>query len=212
MAVLRWMVGGIVGGAIGVAIWVLVGYATNYEVGWIAWGIGFLVGVGVRYGAHLGSEGESAAQGVVAALLAISSILTAKYLVFELVVGSVDAAAVREMIDDESLVVAIADEIAAEAIERNQPVTWPAGITYEMASEKDHYPPAIWRQAEAQWSGLGPVEQERRRDELAANVAELVMTVARPSFTETFAFWDLLWFGLATFTAFKIGAGSYGEE
>lgn len=77
----RWILGGLLGGAAGAAIWVIVGLVTHLEVGWIAWGVGFLTGAGLRYAAYLGGDEESQLQGVLAAALAIVSVVAAKFLV-----------------------------------------------------------------------------------------------------------------------------------
>lgn len=212
MPLLRWLLGGVIGGAIGVAVWVLVGHATNHEYGWIAWGIGFLTGAGVRFGARLGDDTGSAMRGALAAGIALASIVTAKFLVFTLIVVGSYEEALRTPPDDRRLIAAVADEIAREMLARGESVNWPAGMTYEKAAVQDDYPPTVWRQAESRWSALEPDEQENRRDELLAAVVASIRETPSPEFPERFSASDLLWIGLATFTAFKLAAGSPAED
>jgi hypothetical protein len=217
MGMLRWLLGGLVGGAAGVLIWVLIGYTTHYEVGWIAWGVGFLVGLGVRFAAHLGDQEESMGQGIVAAGMAIGSIFLAKFLIYWLLVGSVDTDPIRELVgeirfDNEAMVASLADEVAEEMVQRGQTVQWPAGMTLEDASQKADYPPEVWRQAEMRWSQLGPDEQGKRTRARMELAMMLSGAANKPEFGEFFSPWDLLWFGLAMVTAYRIGVGSYGND
>src|SRR5690606_15610516 len=105
----------------------------------------------------------------------------------------------------------MADEIAAEEMDQGRPVAWPPGMDYEHASRQADYPPAIWTQAQSRWDQLGEdARQEMRRERI--ELAAMLGDVARgPSFAAMFSPWDLLWFGLATVTAFRIGVGSYSS-
>jgi hypothetical protein len=78
MGMIRGIVGGLVGGVAGAAVWVLVGFLSHYEVGWIAWAVGFLVGFGVRYSAYLGGQDASFGKGILASVIAVGAIVTAK--------------------------------------------------------------------------------------------------------------------------------------
>jgi hypothetical protein len=216
-AMIRWLLGGLIGGAIGIVIWVVVGYFTHYEVGWIAWVVGFLTGVGVRYAAYLRGEDASSAKGILASLMAIGAIFTAKFLVFTLLVGgrgdeNLHNLASQVRFDDEAMIADIASDIALEAVKRGKTIAWPSGVSPETASGRNDFPPSIWQQAQTRWNQLGPKgqqEQKRQRLMLAQTLSELGR---RPSFGEFFTPWDLLWFGLAVVTAYKVGAGTYGND
>ena len=217
MGMLRWILGGLVGGAAGIVIWVLVGYFAQYEVGWIAWAVGFLVGVGVRYGAYLGDHEEGMAQGILASVIAIGSIVTAKFLLFSILVGGTDTEGLREIVgeirfDDEAMIATIADDLAQEMTDRGQTVNWPSGMTYDEASRRADYPVKLWRQAETLWNQLGPAEQQERKRQRLMFAAALSEAASEPDFGEFFSPWDLLWFALATITAYKIGVGTYGDD
>lgn len=134
MSVVRCLVGGLIGGATGIAIWVLVGYFTHYEVGWIAWVVGFLTGVGIRYAAYLHNEEASFGKAILASLMAIGAILTAKFLVFALLVGGrgdeiLRQAANQMRFDDDAMIASIADDIADEAVKRGETIAWPPGTS-----------------------------------------------------------------------------------
>ena len=214
---LRWVVGGLLGAAAGIAIWVLVGYFTQYEVGWIAWVVGFLVGFGVRYAAYLGDEDASLGKGVFAALTAFGAILAAKFLVFTLLFGGNDGEALRALasqirFDDEAMIASLADDVASETLARGQAVAWPPGMSLEAASKREDYPPAIWQQAVVRWNQLGPNEQQKQKRERMLVAAQLASLSRGPDFGEFFSPWDLVWFGLAVITAYKIGVGTYGGD
>jgi hypothetical protein len=217
MGVLRWILGGLLGGAAGVLIWVLVGYFTHYEVGWIAWGVGLLVGVGVRYAAYLGDQEESFAQGILAAAMAIGAIFTAKFLLFSALVGGAETEGLHDVVgqmgfDDEAMIASIADEVAQEMMNQGRKLQWPPGMSYEEATHKADYPADVWRQAEARWKQLGPQGQQERKRERVMLIAALSEATSQPDFGEFFSPWDLLWFALATITAYKTGVGTYGDD
>jgi hypothetical protein len=215
MGMMRWIIGGLIGGLIGTIAWVLIGYFLHAEIGWIAWGIGLLVGIGVRYGAYQSGHDESFAQGIVAGALAIGVIVCSKYLLYTLLVGSVASSELEklkaEVVNDESMVASIASEISEERENKGIAVKWPAGLSAEDAVNKADYPADIWTEAEGQWKALSPAEQQQRKDHQSAALAAF-LEAATPPFSEMFSPWDLLWFGLATFTAFRVGIGAVGND
>ncbi len=216
LEMIRWLIGGAIGGAVGVAIWIAVGYFTQYEVGWIAWGVGFLVGVGVRYAAFLVDQEESAAQGILAAVMACGSIVFAKWVLFLMAVGGGDFEAIRAAgrnmrFDEEAMIASVADEIVEEMMTKGIEIQWPPGKSYAEASRRADYPPSIWQQAADRWHLMSQSEQEDRRSQRKI-LAQAMSELAPPSFASFFSFWDILWFGLAAVTAYKIGVGTYGGD
>ena len=217
MGMPRWILVGLAGGVVGTVIWVLVGYFAQYEVGWIAWGIGFLVGAGVRYGAYLDDQDEDSVLGIFASVVAIGSIVAAKFIIFCLLVNGADADHLRESLskvrfDDEAMIASFANEIAEERMRRGQTINWPPEATFDEAPRKADYPAELWRQAEKRWDELGNEKQQEQISELKTLVKELSEKASGPGFGEFFSPWDLLWFGLATITAYKIGTGMYGTD
>ena len=83
---LKPLIGGIVAGVAGALVWGGITYATKMEVGWIAWGVGFCVGVAVRY---LAGGAEHAGLGVMAAGIAIGSVVLGKFLAVHWLVANV---------------------------------------------------------------------------------------------------------------------------
>ena len=81
MSLFKWLLGGVSGGAIGAVIWIVVSHYLNAEVGYIAWGIGILTGMGVRMASRYDGTPPTTAQSVVAAMIAVSMVLGAKFLV-----------------------------------------------------------------------------------------------------------------------------------
>ncbi len=220
MSALKWIIGGLTGGLVGGLAWVLIGYYANYEVGYIAWGIGLLVGLGVRFMARLDDADESAAQGVVAAVIAFASVVGAKYVVFAMLFSGVAAEFEAEMVastdgtDDQGYIVNIADELIEARMEQGETIGWPAGMSLEEAYEEQDYPPAIWKEAEAKWDSLSTDEKEQKRQEQRDRLATFkdeIMGQISPSFVQTFSLFDALWLFLAVATAYKIGASSDSE-
>lgn len=218
MAFGRWLIGGLIGGLVGAAVWVAIGYYANAEVGYVAWGIGLLVGLGVRFAAASDGEEPSPVQGVLAAGIALVAILGAKYLVVDLLVNDVldgDMALMADDVGANDMIVTYADVIVDEKVEAGEALKWPEGKSVEVAEAESDYPPGIWRQAEQRWNALGEEEQqakiEQRKKELSEFGELLGDAFAREAkkqaFFASFTPFDLLWFGLALFTAFSVANG-----
>jgi len=225
MNVIKMAMGGAAAGLIGAAIWAAIGYFTGLEIGWIAWGIGMLVGIGVRVvgsqeiayfdktqrkmvRSSVGAEGPLA--GMVAAVLAVVSVLAGKYALVHLFLAA-PAASLEEYLEDDTMISAIADEVVVEYESQGRAVSWPAGVNPEEAYERADYPPEIWTAAESRWNAL----PEEERANLKKAQAELIgmalgnMEGAESAvFLSSFGVFDLLWFGLAAVTAFKLGASA----
>lgn len=214
MDALRWLIGGLIGAAIGAAIWVAVGHFTGYEVGWIAWGVGFLAGLGVR--ATAGNQ-QGAGPGATAVGMAVLAIVLAKYAVIVLAVNQAlpDLAALPA--DDPNFVIAgYADELVAQREAAGEQLKWPPGAKLAETPIEQSYPPNIWAAASRRWQALPPDEQQtamrQRRAVFAGKLEEFKGAITDQAFQESFTAFDLLWFGLAALTAFRLGSGATDEE
>jgi hypothetical protein len=215
MNFLLWVIGGAVGGLIGAAIWAAIGYSTNYEVGWIAWGIGVLAGMGVRIAA---GEADGKTPGVIAAGMAIASVLLGKFaVIYFLVQGSMGASLAQfETPSDEDMIVAMADSVVAEWEQAGKQVVWPKDVDPETASSQQEYPAIVWQEANKRWTALAVDERETRKAERAEQMQvmmdEFQSQISTAAFKSSFGLFDLLWFALAVMTAFKIGSGMSQNE
>lgn len=213
MSFFKWLAAGLVGAAIGGVAWVLIGYFANYEVGWIAWGIGLLAGMGVRVAA--GDSAHGAAPGIAAVAAAATGVAASKYIVVWLLVNQMAGQAAVNTPDFQSEELAIqrtADEIIeTDYLAAGKQVPWPGGMNQENADSEAEYPPAIWAKAKEKWAALPEAEKQAKRDEWKQQYEEITGAFAEAmrsaAFEESFTPWDLLWFGLAMFTAFRVGSG-----
>lgn len=220
MNALKWALAGGAGGVVGAIVWIGVGYATGYEVGWIAWGVGFLVGMGVRLVGESSNETGGVPAGVTAGVIAIATVFIAKYIVVALLVGKFAAEHLPDTIlepDTEVMISEQADKIVEEREAAGKTIKWPPEKDDDDdASLQAQYPKDIWAAAAKRWKEMPADEREkelqRAREEMA-EVRELIKSIARSEgFKGSFNFWDVLWFGLAAFTAFKLGSGAETGE
>jgi hypothetical protein len=206
----KWIAGGAVGGLIGAAVWAGVAYTTHHEVGWIAWGVGFLVGFGVRLAA---GETHGGPPGVTAVGIAFLSILVGKFAAVWLVVSGFDP---KTTVTPQDMISSIADDIVKERTAKGKRVNWPPGMSSDKATEQKDYPADIWQEASKRWEQFGPVEQARRmaeqKEQMERFKSEFRGTLRTEAFKHSFSPFDILWFMLAAFTAFKIGSGLTGSE
>jgi hypothetical protein len=207
------IVGGALAGFLGAMIWAGISYFTGFEIGWIAWGIGGMVGLGCVWG----GKGSSNLLGLTAVVITLLSILAGKYAAVELSIrneiGSEEEVlqnALAALQDDEVVVSYLADEIIEEQEARGETIKWPSGVNPEETSHQQDYPPAIWSKAASRWKEMPPEEQEEYREQLAdqvrANVQAFMGNISSYGFLYSFGLMDLLFFGLAVTTAFKIAA------
>lgn len=201
---------GVVAGLIGAAIWAAIAYYANMEIGWVAWGIGALVGVAMAAVA----QQTGPALGAAAVVITILSIVGGKY-------ASVQVAISAALGDESEIFAAYESEefltgfLADAEVERrtleNEPINWPAGVDPTAAEAKADYPPEVWAVADEAWSKMTPEQQEEFKQERITegrtNVAAYADAIAGEAFTESFGAMDILFFGLAVFTAFRL-AGS----
>lgn len=225
MSVVKMAIGGIVAGLIGASVWAGIGYFTGLEIGWIAWLIGVLVGVGVRIvgsqevayfdkaqrrmvRSRVGAEGPLA--GMVAAVLAVVSVLAGKYALVHLFL-SAPAASLEGYLEDDTMISSMADQVVVEYEAQGRAVSWPAGVSPEEAYEREDYPPDVWTEAENRWNALPEEEKaelKKAQAELIGAALDNVDGAQSAVFLSSFGLFDLLWFGLAAATAFKLGASA----
>ena len=213
------IVGGALAGFVGAMIWAGISYFTGFEIGWIAWGVGGMVGLGCVWG----SKGSGNLLGLTAVVITLLSILAGKYAAVEFSIrneiGTEEEVlhnALAGLQDDEVVVSYLADEIIAEQEARGDTITWPTGVNPEEAIRQQDYPPDIWSKAASKWKEMSPEDQENYREQLAdqirANVQAFMGDVSSYGFLHSFGFMDLLFFGLAVTTAFKIAAGGSAHD
>lgn len=218
MDLLKGLIGATIGGAIGAAVWAGITYGTGYEIGWIAWGIGGVVGLG---SAMMNRSGGAAA-GLIAAVVSVVAICAGKYTALEMAIGKFSDSGseflvhdLREEYQDPEVMTAyIADLIIGEKMDNGEAIAWPAGVDGEMAMVEADYPAEIWSDAAARWDAMSPAEQDAYREatveSMAANIAAFAEAFesefARQGFFSSFGPMDILFFGLAVVTAFKIAS------
>lgn len=218
----RALLGGLVGGVIGAVIWASVAYFTQYEIGWIAWAVGGLVGYGVAWG-NRGVDHSSTSAGVLAVGITLLALAAGKYLavqasfpgdeeLVELLLG--------EGPDQEYLISVLADEVVRQHEVAGRVVDWPAGVDPAMASTRIEYPPAIWAEAEATWTGMSEGERgdhraevvEGARENIRAQLPLIRADIMEGAFLGSFGAMDLLFFGLAIVTAWGLASGKKKTE
>jgi hypothetical protein len=222
MNILKQVIAGLVAAAVGVGIWIAIGYYANAEVGYVAWGIGFLAGLGVRLAA--GAENEGVFPGVLGVGIAVVAILGAKYAVTSLLVDKHMAEALAETatitFSEDDNVGVLAQTMVEEQTAAGKKFPEPTEAALENDVRSDDFPPAIWAAAKKQWGALSKDEQATRAAATKASFEEATKQFAgmmrgkvfEEAFRESFGMYDLLWFGLAAFTAFKVGSGTAGSD
>jgi len=212
---IRWSIAAAIGGLVGASAWAGITYFTGYEIGWIAWGVGFVVRAAVRMSATSTSEVSTGfGPGAVAAVGALLALLVGKYAAVHLLVSKEMDNTPEMTMTAEDMVESLADEIVEAREAEGKPIDWPAEQSGEYPTQESDYPPELWAEAKAKWDAVSPAEQQQRIATKQAEFIELTSqfkgVIVEQGFKDSFSPVDLLFFGLALFTAFRIGAGATG--
>lgn len=193
------LIGGALAAIAGAGIWTAIVVITEWEIGWVAWGVGGLVGFVMS---KLTPE-RSVKLGVYAAALAVVGLAIGKVASVRVALPSVG----RDMILQNPAILAQAFALDMREGERFSPE-----LSIELAalSHTDSLPVPIQTKMldEAQTRMANSPEAERVR--VATGFTHKMMDELALSgqFGMALSFYDLLWFGLAVVTAFKIMRGA----
>lgn len=191
------LLAGALAALIGGAVWAALVAFAQLEVGYVAWGIGLLVGVAMAAVTQTRGRGMA----MLAAGLAALGLVAGKSMIVQF---ATEPALVAEIeADQEWLSQAAAFELQAKG-------ALPSDIQqqYEALADDDTIPDALWYgMLEAGGTHLASLQPEER-GRLAANYASYLLSGF--DFTTLLfmqmSLWDVLWFGLAIVTAWKIMA------
>jgi len=218
----RAIIFGAIAGVAGAALWAAIAYFANVEIGWLAWGIGGAVGFACAQGAGYGSR----LIGTTAALITVVALLLGKVATVELLVNQEfgDPQALLEQtiaeLNDETLTSWLADDVVAGYEERGEKVDWPPGVNPRIASTQVEYPAEIWKIAAQQWDAFSQDQKQAYhdaveraiRENFTDNFDEARGLIREEGFFNSFSGVDLLFFGLAIYTAFSVGQMHEVEE
>lgn len=198
--------GGIVAGALGAALWAAISYYLNAEIGWVAWGIGAAVGYCVRLGAR---ELTGPVPAVIAVGLSLLSIAAGKYAL--IAVHIANAVVPVPEFQDSDAQFHQATQLVQQQTEAGNPPTWPEGKTLENAASLDDFPEEVRQQVRNEWEQMTPAERSAKKDAIRQEVLKAFdgfkQDMQWQLFQQQFGPYDLLWFGLAAFTAWQLGFG-----
>jgi hypothetical protein len=197
------MAAGLVAALVAGLIWAGIVLVTNYEIGWVAWGVGLLVGGAM---ARVTVE-RSRGLGMTAAGLACAGLLVGKLAV---TLGSTGGIAEELMQNPEYLQGAVAwqmydaDELDAET----------SGSVAATLAVGDTLSDAIWADMLLQADGkLAGMTDEEKRLVAGASAEAFVGGLGMVgAVLVQLGPWDLLWFGLALATAYRMMAQHPAEE
>lgn len=202
-------------GGIGAAIWAAIAYFAEYELGLLAWGIGAAVGAAMMAGAQ---ERAGAQTGAIALVIALASIVAGKYFAVELDFNEFtqDWSEEEQRLenDEEYAISYIADDVVFEYESAGKPLNYPPSANLDMPESSSDYPSDVWADAEQRWQAMSDQERADFRvsviEENKAAFEQFAGDIKAEGFLASFSLFDVLWFGLGGFSAYKLGAGLGG--
>lgn len=213
MKLLTASIVGVIAGLIGASIWAAIAYFAHFEIGWIAWIIGGLVGFGVA----LGAKGETGMDtGILAVVIAVASICGGKWAAIHFEVSkSLGEVQSQVTVSNDDAMLFMAHDLVKEYESGGKAMKWPEGYSKDSAEDKDHFPKELWKDVTKRWQSMSATEQASYRDAIQNNIkasmASFASAIESEGFFQSFGLLDLLFFGLAVVTAFKIGTGMAGD-
>lgn len=211
---MKGLAAGVAAGVGGAVVWALIAYFTGYEIGWLAWGIGAAVGAAVAWGSR-----NSPAMGVAAVVISVLAILAGKYITVEIILAkekqTANQGVAQQILNDEYVISWLADEIISVYQEQGIAVNWPEGVNPEEVSSRADYPADVWQAAAAKWNSMSAEEKEafrqNVRQQAEANIAMYASGLRKEGFLGSFGVIDIIFFGLAIVTAYKIASRTETE-
>lgn len=180
---------------VGGGIWAGIVALTDMEVGWVAWGVGGLVGFAMRKATAF----RSATLAGIAAGMAVLGLLCGKVFIQVFVTRPAFEQALRE---DEN---AVASVLAWNMREEK---AFPAELQAKLdgLAESDTVPDVLWEEmtvaAKAEAEGMTEEERADMREHYVSSV--LADVGPWEQLRWGFSLYDLLWFGLAISTAWRM--------
>lgn len=108
----------------------------------------------------------------------------------------------------------LADAIVGERMAAGETVVWPDGSSLDAAWQEPDYPAEIWAAATTRWQQMSTEQQVAYKQDIVDSEINTHAAYQRAAsdgvlwdaFVASFGVFDVLWAGLAVFSAFRIGA------
>lgn len=203
----------VIGGIVGASVWAFISYQFGYEIGWIAWGVGFVAGIGM----FLGAQSQAGfITGLIAAAVALISVLGGKYAAVSLVIDDIASGAQEIVITNQDAQISMAWDFALERDIAGQELRWPGGEEPIDVERLDEFPSVVEQQVNDQWSAMSSDEQRDYKntmeEDLRSTIGAFREAATEAGFANSFSMFDFLFFTLAVVTAFCGGAGMVGND
>jgi hypothetical protein len=196
------LIGGLVASLIGGAIWAGIVIVATLEIGWAAWGVGALVGLAM---ARL-TPTRGHAIATLAALIAAIGLVAGK----ALIVAFGTPSAITKDIKADSAWMA---QATLHELRTKSALPGPIQQKLDALSFSDTLPDALWAEMLTAGATHAATLGEPDRDRIAAAYASVL--IERMGFMGLLQSqsgpWDLLWFGLAITTAWRMMARKRGD-
>lgn len=202
----RALFAGLAAAIAGGALWAAIVMLTKYEVGYVAWAVGGLVGFVMARATR--ARGQTPA--LFAAAIAVLGLLVGKAIIVS-VTASPTAVAKEVQRDTNMMTQAAMFDLHASG-------TWPEDIQTRLDAlgADDTLPDALWADMQRAAATHASQADEEGRERIATAYAGRLIegTTSFQLFRTQFGPWDLLWFGLAVATAWRLlrGAAPAPEE
>ena len=116
-----------------------------------------------------------------------------------------------QLISQEYVITYVADAVVNEWEEDGRTIKWPDGVEPYTGQWSGDYPTDAWDEALNRWDAMSTSERLDYRHAILPLIPDSNLLLAVELVQYTFTFWDLLWFGLALASAYKLGSNEHDD-
>ncbi len=115
------------------------------------------------------------------------------------------------LVSQEYVITYVADEVMNEWEGEGRTIKWPDGVEPYTGQWSGDYPTEAWDEALNRWDAMSSSERLDYRHAIIPVIPDSNLLFAIEVVPYTFTFWDVLWFGLALVSAYKLGSNEHDE-
>jgi hypothetical protein len=200
-------------------IWAAIIVGTGYELGFAAWAVGALCGGAAAVGAR---DKATYLTGIIAVMCALGAILVGKATAVHIMLDRIEMPeqSLEQILEERTTDDALQFDAAYKTTEVSDAMgmagEWPPGKNLENAETMADLPDRIRRISNEKWAKLTQEERDNRRKEVRQEITDAYRELEAlkndkfGALVSMFGLIDIVFVGLAVFTAFRLGSKPIG--
>lgn len=157
MTPVRMVTVSVITGVVVAGVWMVIAATLHRDFR----GMAVLAGLVIGAGAIKGARGDGGfLVGVTAAVVALAAILGGRFGAVSMIVDEDIKQIQRVLVDEETVMLFLAEDVADEWEDEGREVEWPLGMRPESIEFESDCPPDLWEATKERWVGMSPAQQQ----------------------------------------------------